>query len=212
MVPGHATAERGLQFIDSGLEVAMGQRRQGLGHGLAGDQCLDNAASAEAQDVGHHRVQLDVGILQRLLDALNVAGAFTHHLLAGAQQVAHLLGGFIGHEAGLDQSMCHQVGQPDRIVDVGFATRHVLHVGGVGQDQFELAVGQNVPDRLPIDARRFHGDVRGGLGGKPLRQGHQLLGGCLESLDMGCDLAFDHVTNAGHYRVLMHIQTGAMRM
>jgi len=50
----------------------MGQRRQGLGHGLAGDQCLDNAASAEAQDVGHHRVQLDVGILQRLLDALNV--------------------------------------------------------------------------------------------------------------------------------------------
>jgi hypothetical protein len=86
--------------------------------------------------------------------------AFAHHLLAGAQQVAHLLGRFVGHEAGPDQPMRHQIGQPCGVVDVGLAARHVLDVGRVGQDQLELAVGQNVPDRLPVNACRLHGDVR----------------------------------------------------
>jgi len=93
-VPGHATAERGLQFIDSGLEVAMGQRRQGLGHGLAGDQCSIMRRPLRP-GCWSHRVQLDVGILQRLLDALNVLER-SRTSACGAQQVAHLLGGFIG--------------------------------------------------------------------------------------------------------------------
>ena len=84
MVPGHTAAQRGLQFIGGGFDVAMSQRRQGLGHGLASDQGLDNAASAQAQDVGHHRIQLDVGVLQRLLNALDMAATFAHDLFAGA--------------------------------------------------------------------------------------------------------------------------------
>ena len=109
-------------------------RRQGLGHGLAGDQGLDDPSTAEAQDVGHHRIELDVGILQRLLDALDVAGAFTHHLLACTQQVAHLLGRLVGHETGPDQSMGHQIGQPCGVVDVGLTARHVLDVRRVSQN------------------------------------------------------------------------------
>ena len=89
-----------------------------------------------------------------------MAAALAHELLAGAQQIAHLLGWLVGHKAGLDQPMRHQIGQPDGVVDVGLAPRHVLDVGGVGQHQFELAVGENVPDRLPVDARGFHGDMR----------------------------------------------------
>ena len=190
----------------------MGQRRQGLRNGLAGDQGLDDAATAEAQDVGHHRIELDVGILQRLLDALDMAGALAHHLLAGAQQIAHLLGRLVGHEAGPNQSMGHQIGQPGGVVDVGLASRHVLDVGRVGQDQFELAIRQNVPDRLPVDACRFHGDMRRAFGRKPIGQGHQFLGRCLEGLDYSRHLAVDHVTNTGHHGVLMHIQTGTMRV
>jgi hypothetical protein len=96
--------------------------------------------------------------------------AFAHQLLAGAQQVAHLLGRFVGHEAGPDQPMRHQIGQPCGVVDVGLASRHVLHVGRVGQHQLELAVGQNVPDRLPVDAGRLHGDVRRAFRRQPIGQ------------------------------------------
>lgn len=37
--------------------------------------------------------------------------------------------------------------------------RHGLQVAGIGQDQRDVAVGQDVPDRLPVHPRRLHGDV-----------------------------------------------------
>ena len=39
--------------------------------------------AGEASDVGDERTELDVGVLQRLLDALSMAEAFAHNLLAG---------------------------------------------------------------------------------------------------------------------------------
>jgi hypothetical protein len=69
---------------------------------LAVDQGLDHAATGDADDVADDRIELDIGILQRLLDALSMAGAFAHELLAGAQQISHLLGRFVGHKTGPD--------------------------------------------------------------------------------------------------------------
>ena len=182
------------------------------GVGLASDQGLEDAAAGEAKDVGEHRIELDVGIFQRLLQALRMATAFAHELLAGAQQIPHLLGRLVGHEARPDQPMRHQIGQPGGVVYVRLAPRHVLDMGGVGQHQLKLAVRQNMPDRLPVDARRFHGGMRTTRRRKPVRQGHQLLGRRLEGPDIGRYRAMHHVTNAGYHRVLMHIQTSAMRV
>src|ERR1700730_12050887 len=47
---------------------------------------------------------------------------------------------------------------------------------------------------------------------QPLRQGHEIHGRGLERSDFPLDLAFDRMTDAGHDRILMNIQTGAMRM
>ena len=55
---------------------------------------------------------------------------FTNQLLTCAQQVAHLLRLRIRHEARPDQTVRQQFGQPHRIVDVGLAARHVLHMRG----------------------------------------------------------------------------------
>ena len=108
--------------------------------------------------------------------------------------------------------MCHQIGQPGGVVHIGLAPRHVLDMGGVGQYLFELTIRQNVPDRLPVDARRFHGDMRYAFSRQPIRQGHQFLGRRLEGFDSSAYLAVHHVTNAGHHRILMNIRTGTMRM
>jgi len=73
------------------------------------------------------------------------------------------------HEARTDQSVCQQVGNPGRIVHVGLAARHVLDVRRIGEHQLKVFF-QNVPNRLPINARRFHGDVRAAHRVKPLAQ------------------------------------------
>jgi hypothetical protein len=51
---------------------------------LTGNQRLDHLSAARAHDVGDHRVQLDVGILKRLLYPQDVARLLTHELLARA--------------------------------------------------------------------------------------------------------------------------------
>ena len=55
--------------------------------------------------------------------------------------------------------MRQQIGQPNGIVDVSLAPRHVLHMRGVSQHQFAIPICQNVPDRLPVHAGSFHGDM-----------------------------------------------------
>src|ERR1019366_8246043 len=64
-----------------------------------------------------------------------MARLLTNQLLTRAQQVAHLLRLCVRHEARPDQTVPQQFGQPHRIVDVGLAARHVLHMRGVCQHQ-----------------------------------------------------------------------------
>jgi hypothetical protein len=130
----------------------------------------------------------------------------------GKLQIAHLLGLLIRHKATADQAMGQQIGQPGGVVDVGLAPRHVLNVCGVGQHQREIGVVQDVPDRLPVDAGRFHRDVSAFLGREPVRQRQQFRGGCLEGAHFALDRAVDHVSHAGDYCVLTHVEAGAMRI
>jgi hypothetical protein len=76
---------------------------------LAGDQRFDHLSPAQAHDVGDHRIQLDVCVFERLLNAQDVARLLAHELLARTQERAHLLGLSVGHEARPDQAVRQQV-------------------------------------------------------------------------------------------------------
>jgi hypothetical protein len=102
-----------------------------------------------------------------------VDGLLAHQLLAGAQQGPHLLHRRLGHEACADQAVRQQIGEPDRVRDIGLASWHVLHMRGVGQDQGDVAVGQDVPDRLPLDAGSHYRDMGAAGLGQPGRQRQQ---------------------------------------
>ena len=112
MVLGHAAAKRLAELLRRCLYPPIRKAGQFRGVAFAGNQCLDHRAAAHAHEVGDHRVQLDVGVFQRLLQPLHMARLLTHQLLAGAQQVAHLLGLRIRHEARPDQTVRQQIGQP----------------------------------------------------------------------------------------------------
>ena len=78
VVPGHATAQGCLQFVWCGFDPPMSHSRQSSGLGFAGDQRFDHPTAGQTDDVGDHRSELDVGVLQRLLQALDMAAARAH--------------------------------------------------------------------------------------------------------------------------------------
>jgi len=94
----------------------------------------------------------NIGVLERLLYPQDMARLFTAQLLARAQQGADLLGRVIRYEARSDQAMRQQIRHPVGILHIGLAAGHVLDVCGIGQHQLEVIIGQDVPNRLPIDA------------------------------------------------------------
>src|SRR5215467_11079402 len=55
----------------------------------------------------------------------------------------------------LQQAVAQQVCDPLGIFDIGLATRHSLDVTRIGDDQLEVTF-EDVVDRLPVNASRFH--------------------------------------------------------
>ena len=155
VMPGDAAAQRFAQRLGRRLDAAMRQLGQPLRIALAGDQGFDHLAAGQTHDVGDRRVELDVGVFQRLLQALDMPAALPRQLLAGAPPVAHLLGLLIRHKAAADQATGQQIGQPGGVVDVGLAPGHVLDVHRICQHQGEIGVAQDMPDRLPVDPGRM---------------------------------------------------------
>src|SRR5215469_12019894 len=99
------------------------------------DDGLQHGATGHAHDIGDHRVKLDVGVFQRLLQSLDVTSSLTDQLLACPQQAAQNLRRGVRHEAGSDQAVSQKIGEPSRVVDVGLASRNVLDVPGIRQHQ-----------------------------------------------------------------------------
>jgi hypothetical protein len=69
VMPGHATAQRLAKSFGCRLEARVGELGQAPGITLTGNQGLDHPSPGQAHDIGNDRVELDVGVLQRLLQA-----------------------------------------------------------------------------------------------------------------------------------------------
>jgi hypothetical protein len=89
-----------------------GPRQPGEGIDVAdtGDQRFEHLPGGHAQDVRDHRVQLDPGVLEQLLDPLGLSGALLDQLLAVPGQVAQFGLHRRGHEAGPQQLALTQLG------------------------------------------------------------------------------------------------------
>ena len=68
---------------------------------------------------------------------------------ARAQQLAQFLDLLLGNKTAANQTVGQQVGDPSRIADIGLTTGNIFDVSGIRQNQLEIAVAENVPDRLP---------------------------------------------------------------
>ncbi len=211
VVRADASAQGFEQLRAAGFDADADVRDQTLGRRLTVDDRLEHRAPALAQEVADHDTQLEVGVLQELLDALGVCAALAHELLAGTGERAQLLHGSGGHEAGADQTMREQVGQPHRIVDVGLAPGHVLHVRGVGQHQLDVAF-QDVPHRLPVHAGGLHGDVLNAQRLQPVGQLQQARGGCGKGSHLLQRRAVARQAHARDHGLFVNVQARATRI
>ncbi len=88
-VVGGDAATQGLDdLLARRLQSSAGQLDQLDRVGLSGDERLEHRAAALAQNVADDGVELDVGVFERLLDALHVPHPLSHQLTARAGQVA----------------------------------------------------------------------------------------------------------------------------
>jgi hypothetical protein len=171
------TFKRSNQFGTRALQTLRSERGQLKRIGLASDHGFENMPSAGTDDLADERCQFDVGVLKRLLNALNMPRCFAHQLRSRPGQVAQFLRRHRRHEAGADQTMGQQVGDPGRIVDIAFASLKVAHMRCVGKDQREVLF-QYVPHQLPVNTGRLHRHVRDLLGLKPIAERQQIACRC----------------------------------
>jgi site-specific recombinase XerD len=82
---------------------------------------------------------------------------------------------------------------------------------GLDRDALRLGAGAHVrvigKGRKERYARRFHGDVCALVLGQPIRQAHEVCCCRREGANLLHDLAIDHKAQAGHYRLLMNVET-----
>ena len=112
--------------------------------------------------------------------------------------------------------MGQQIGRPHRVVHIGLAARHVLDVHRIGKHQLER-LGENRPDRLPIDPRRPHRNVADRMARQPARQSLQFRSRRAKRLDLLLNLTAAGQTAAGETdtgrdTVTVDIETGTTRM
>ena len=62
--------------------------------------------------------------------------------------------------------------------DVGLPARHILHILSIDKIDFKSTCFEDLVDRNPVHARRFHSDGTNVTGLKPICQSNQILGEC----------------------------------
>jgi hypothetical protein len=178
---------------------------------LAPDNGPQHVPTTGTHHVRSHAGQLDVGVLQGLLDAVDHLHLLTHQLHSLPRQIPQLTHRLVWHKTRLQKPVLEQLGDPLTVLDVGLTPRHRLDVLGVAQDQLEEPLEQ-VPDRLPVHPGRFHRNVGDPFISQPVRQRQELVGFGAEGANLLSDLPLDKSPKAGDDRLLVDIQAGATGM
>jgi hypothetical protein len=104
-----------------------------LGVGLTGDQRVQHHSPRPPQHVADAPRDLEVGVQQHAVNALQMPAYLADELRAGPRLVAQLPDRRRRHEAAAHKAMRHELRQPGRVVHVALAPRHVAHVLRVRQ-------------------------------------------------------------------------------
>lgn len=89
-------------------------------------------------NVGNHRGQFNVGILEKPLEAVEVEGLLLNQFLPIASQILKFTDGFGWNETALDETIAKKLGNPLTLPDIGFPTRNIFDISRIGQNYFHV--------------------------------------------------------------------------
>src|SRR5215208_927346 len=138
-----------------GAQPTSGQLRQDLGIGGALDESIEHHPSGDPQHLAGHRGELYPGLLQDLLQALNLPGALLYLRLAVAGEIPELPDLLRRHEAGTYQPVLKELADPLGVFDVGLPAGDILEVVSIQKPALEVLFKQIV-DRLPVNTGGLH--------------------------------------------------------
>ena len=153
--------------------------------------------------------ELEARFLQDLLQAVDLAGAFLDLLFAIPCEIPQIANRHRRHKTAAQQPVLQQLGNPRAVLHVRFPTGHMLEVLGVDEQHGEPIL-QHVEDRLPVDPRALHRDVRHRQALKPVTQSQQVR-------RRGAKRVSDHLASPrpvrdprrGHHAPFVHVQSCA---
>lgn len=118
VVVAEPTRERLGQLRDLGAHTAVGQIGQHFRVTLPGHERLEHGLARNADNVGGHRGELDAGIFEQLLQALDLLGPFGRDDGPHPGQRAQFTDGRWRHERGPYEPVGSQIGQPSSVADI----------------------------------------------------------------------------------------------
>lgn len=209
MVVPDATVEGKTQIGDLAAQAPQSQFGELFGVFLAFHDGLDHRPTRDPEDVAGHSPELDVGVFEGLVDAIDDRCAVSNELRPMAREVAQLTNRRRGHEAPTQQTMLEKLSDPFAILDVRLPTGNLLDVPGIDEEDLETPL-ENVPDGLPEHSRGLHRHVRDAGFGHPIRQSKQVRGHRRERPNLGVELAvLPDDPAARNDGLLMDVQTTA---
>ena len=115
---------------------------------FARNEGFDHRTSRYAHHVCGYRAQLEVGVLERLVDAVRHRDLLVSQLGPLARQLTQFPQRWGGHEAPSEQAVLQQFRQPFGVLDVRLASWHASRMLVIAQYQHK-PIGQQAPRRLP---------------------------------------------------------------
>ena len=150
--------------------------RQDARVSLSGHNVAHDPQPRLARDVAHHQRQLHVHLNERLLHPLDAAPAVLNQRLAMPQVGPQRDDPRRRPKAPAHQPDDMQIAEPLAIRHITLAAGDVLDVTRVDQQHLKPTRLENLIQRNPVDARRFHGHTANPTRGQPVRQTVQIVG------------------------------------
>jgi len=114
-----APLQRLPELGELGPQAPLGQLGEDLGIGGAGAERVEHRPSRDREDVGREAVELDVGVRERVVQAVGLALALGDLGFAIARELGQLADRLGRHEVCLEQPGLDQLAQPRRVGEVG---------------------------------------------------------------------------------------------
>jgi hypothetical protein len=166
--------------LDGRVAAPIAMLGQGLGISNPVDDIAHDLHPGQTRDVRDHVVELDVHEHERLLHVLDVRGGVLDDALSMTKQRTQSSDALTRSKTGAQQTVLVELLQPLRVVHVGLATRDILGVARVDQEDLEASRFEDLEDRNPIHAGRLHRDGRDANRLEPVSQRVQVAGEAIE--------------------------------